>query len=315
MPIVFLTNMPAEREARWREVLARALPEEEIVAGRDVDDTTIDPGAFDIVIAANPPAEALARFPALCFVQSLWAGVEQLVHNPALPPDAPLARLVDPNMAQFMAEAVAAHVMSLHRDHGHYARAQAEGRWAPEPAVYARDRTVGFLGTGELARACMRQLAGFGFQRLGWSRSRRDVEGVETFAGDDGLDAMLARTDILVNLLPLTAATRGMIDARLLAGLKRGAALVNVARGGHVVDADLVAALDAGQLREAVLDVFHDEPLPADHPFWRHPRVHVFPHVAAPTDPESAAAIAAANIRAFRTGGAIAGLVDRTRGY
>ncbi len=315
MPIVFLTNMPAEREARWREVLARALPAEEIVAGQDVDAGSLDPAAFDVAIAANPPAAALARFPALRFVQSLWAGVEQLVHNPALPPEAPLARLVDPNMAQFMAEAVAAHLLSLHRDHGHYARAQAEGRWAPEPAVYARDRTVAFLGTGELARACMRQLAGLDFSLLGWSRSRRDLDGVETFAGDDGLTTMLARTDILVNLMPLTDATRGMIDAALLAQLKPGASLVNVARGGHVVDADLIAALDSGQLSEAVLDVFHEEPLPAEHPFWRHPRVHIFPHVAAPTDPESAAEIAAANIRAFRSGGAIAGLVDRARGY
>jgi glyoxylate/hydroxypyruvate reductase A len=315
MPIVFLTNMPAEREARWRDGLARALPEETIVAGRDVEASGIDPAAFDVVIAANPPAATLERFPALRFVQSLWAGVEQLVHNPALPPDAPLARLVDPNMARFMAEAVTAHVTGLHRDHGHYARAQAEARWAPLPAVYARDRTVAFLGTGELAQACMGRLALLGFRLMGWSRRRRDIAGVETVAGEDGLATMLPRTDVLVNLMPLTAATRGMIDAAFLARLKPGAALVNVARGGHVVDADLIAALDAGQLSEAVLDVFDEEPLPADHPFWRHPRVHVFPHVAAPTDPDSAAAIAAANIRAFRTGGAIAGLVDRARGY
>jgi glyoxylate/hydroxypyruvate reductase A len=315
VPIVFLTNMPAEREARWRDVLARALPEDVIVAGRDVDGSGLDPAAFDVAVAANPPAEALERFPALGFVQSLWAGVEQLVHNPALPTDAPLARLVDPNMARFMAEAVTAHVLGLHRDHGHYARAQAATRWAPRPAAYARERSIGFLGTGELARACMRQLAGLDFSLLGWSRSGRELDGVETFAGDDGLAAMLARADILVNLMPLTDATRGMIDAALLARLKPGAALVNVARGGHVVDVDLIAALDSGQLSEAVLDVFHEEPLPAEHPFWRHPRVHVFPHVAAPTDPESAARIAAANIRAFRTGGAIAGLVDRARGY
>jgi glyoxylate/hydroxypyruvate reductase A len=315
VPIVFLTNMPAEREARWREVLARALPEEEIVAGADVETAGVPVEAFDVVIAANPPAATLERFPSLGFVQSLWAGVEQLVHNPALPPDAPLARLVDPNMARFMAEAVSAHVLALHRDHGHYARAQKEGRWAPAPVTYAHDRTVGFLGTGELARACMARLAALDFTLVGWSRTKREIDGVATFAGDDGLAAMLARTDILVNLLPLTAETRGLIDADLLGRLGPGACLVNVARGGHVVDDDLVAALDDGRLREAVLDVFHEEPLPADHPFWRHPRVHLFPHVAAPTDPESAARIAAANIRAFRTGGAIAGLVDRARGY
>jgi glyoxylate/hydroxypyruvate reductase A len=179
----------------------------------------------------------------------------------------------------------------------------------------ARDRAVGFLGTGELARACMARLRRLGFPLKGWSRRRPRLDGVDTFAGDDGLAAMLAGTDILVNLLPLTPATRRLVDARFLARLKRGAAFVNVARGGHVVEADLLAALDTGRLGEAVLDVFDEEPLPADHPFWRHPRVRVFPHVAAPTDPESAARIAAANIRAFRGGGAITGLVDRGRGY
>jgi len=313
--IVLLTNMPADREARWRDTLARALPEERIVAGAAVEDVGDDPASFDIVIAANPPAEALARFPAIAFVQSLWAGVEQLVHNPALPPDAPLARLVDPAMATAMAEAVAAHVMSLHRDHDHYARAQAEARWSPAPVTLARHRRVGFLGTGELARACMAMLAPLGFRLAGWGRSPRTIAGVETFSGTDGQRTMLAATDVLVNLLPLTPATRGIVDADLLAELKAGAAFVNVARGAHVVDADLLSALDDGQLRAAVLDVFHDEPLPAAHPFWGHPRVRVFPHVAAPTDPDSAAAIAAANIRAFRHGGELVGLVDRDRGY
>jgi len=126
---------------------------------------------------------------------------------------------------------------------------------------------------------------------------------------------MLGEVDILVNLLPLTPETRGIVDARLLAVLQPGTSFVNVARGGHVVDADLLAALDRGQLAEAVLDVFHEEPLPPDHPFWRHPKVHLFPHVAAPTDPASAARIAARNIRAFRQGTPLAGLVDRARGY
>jgi len=313
--VVLITNLDATREARWRDLLARALPEETVVDGAGVDTAGLEPAAFDVAVAANPPAAALARFPALGFVQSLWAGVEPLVDNPALPAGAPLARLVDPAMARAMAQSVTAHVMSLHRDHPHYLRAQAERRWAPAAVTDARDRSVGFLGTGELARACMAQLAPLGFRLSAWSRSRRRLVGVETFSGDDGLDAMLAGTDILVNLLPLTPATRHLVDARLLARLRRGAALVNVARGGHVVDAELLAALDGGRLSEAVLDVFDEEPLPPDHPFWRHPRVRVFPHVAAPTDPESAAEIAAANIRAFRTGGAIAGLVDRGRGY
>ena len=315
LPIVFLSELAPERAAAWCEALARALPEEEIVAGGEVEARGLEPGSFDVAIAANPPAGALARFPALGFVQSLWAGVEPLVDDPALPPTARLARLVDPELARSMAEAVTAHVLALHRDHGHYAHAQAARRWAPLPAIRASDRTIGFLGTGELARASMARLADFGFPLLGWSRSGRQIEGVATFSGADGLATLLGRADILVNLLPLTDATRKIVDARLLAQLPEGAALVNVARGGHVVDADLLAALDAGRLRTAILDVFRVEPLPADHPFWGHPRVFIFPHVAAPTDPVSAAEIAAANVRAFRAGGAVVGLVDRTRGY
>lgn len=311
MPIVLITNMAPEREARWRDMLAEALPEERIVGAADAT----DPSAFDVAIAANPKPEQLEPFTGLRFVQSLWAGVEHIVHNPALPPDAPLARLVDPTMSQAMAEGVTAHVMALHRSHPHYRRAQDARSWEPAPVVSAAERDVAFLGTGELARACMAMLAPLGFRLSGWSRSERAIEGVRTFAGDAGLTAMLREADILVNLVPLTDATRGLIDRAFLARLKPGASLINVARGAHVVDADLLAALDDGRLGEAVLDVFHEEPLADDHPFWRHPRVQVFPHVAAPTDPVSAARIAAANVRAFRQGGAIVGLVDRGRGY
>lgn len=315
MPIVLVTDMPPEREAEWCRILAAAMPEERIVAGAAFAGSGVDAATVDIAIAANPKPAALAPFTALRFVQSLWAGVEHLVDNPALPPRAPLARLVDPTMARFMAEAVLAHVMAMHRDHGRYGRAQSARQWAPAAVCQAGARTVGFLGTGELARACMALLGPVGFALAGWSRSPRAIAGVRTFAGEAGLAVMLGEVDILVNLLPLTPETRGIVDARLLAALEPGASFVNVARGGHVVDADLLAALDRGQLADAALDVFHEEPLPADHPFWRHPKVRVFPHVAAPTDPASAARIAAANVCAFRRGAPLAGLVDRARGY
>ncbi|TVQ29078.1 MAG: glyoxylate/hydroxypyruvate reductase A [Geminicoccaceae bacterium] len=288
------------------------MPEEEI---HPAVDFTGDPATVDVVIAANPAPDKLAPFGSIRFVQSLWAGVEHLVHNPALPPAAPLARLVDPNMSQAMAEGVAAHVLALHRDHARFARSQRQRVWSKDPQKLARERTVGFLGTGELARACMRMLQPLGFSLLGWSRHQRAIDGVATFAGSDGLQTMLGGTEILVNLTPLTAATRGLIDARLLAALPKGAMLINVARGGHVVEADLIDALDRGHLAEAVLDVFEIEPLPADHPFWAHPRIQVFPHVAAQTDPASAAKIAAANIRRFRRGETPHDLVDRQRGY
>ncbi len=312
MPIVLVSNLAPDAERRWVGHLQAAMPSETVHPAVDFDG---DPATVDVVIAANPAPEKLAPFTAIRFVQSLWAGVEHLVHNPALPPDVPLARLVDPNMSRAMAEGVTAHVMALHRDHPRFARGQRERVWSKDPQKLAHERTVGFLGTGELAQACMAMLGDLGFRLLGWSRSPRPIAGVETFAGAEGLATMLGRSEILVNLTPLTAETRGLIDAQLLAALPRGAMLVNVARGGHVVDADLIAALDAGHLAEAVLDVFEVEPLPTDHPFWAHPRVHVFPHVAAQTDPVSAAAIAAANVARFRRGDAPEHLVDRSRGY
>ncbi len=312
MPIVLVSNLQADAERRWVRLLQEAMPEESVHAAVDF---TGDPAAVDIVIAANPSPEKLAPFGGIRFVQSLWAGVEHLVHNPALPPAVPLARLVDPNMSRAMAEGVTAHVMALHRDHPRFARGQRERVWSKDPQKLAHERTVGFLGTGELAQACMAMLGALGFRLVGWSRSHREIAGVDTFAGAEGLAPMLAQTEILVNLVPLTATTRRLIDAGLLASLPRGSMLVNVARGGHVVDADLIAALDSGHLAEAVLDVFEVEPLPTDHPFWAHPRVHVFPHVAAQTDPVSASKIAAANVARFRRGGTPQNLVDRQRGY
>ncbi len=308
---MLVTSLDQAEESAWLAALRATIPAEELVPANGVT----DPARFDVAIVANPRPEQLAPFAALRFVQSLWAGVEKIVSNAALPLDVPLARLIDPTMSQTMAEAVAAHVLALHRNHPHYRRAQNARRWDEAAMVPAHARAVAFLGTGELARASLALLAHLGFERLAWSRAPRPIDGVRTFAGHEGLRAMLAQTDILVNLLPLTPATRGIVDGRLLSALKPGAALVNVARGGHVVDADLLAALDAGQLGEAVLDVFHDEPLPPDHPFWAHPRIQVFPHVAGPTDMVSAAAVAAANIRAFREGRPIIGLVDRGRGY
>ncbi|MFW5680948.1 MAG: 2-hydroxyacid dehydrogenase [Pseudomonadota bacterium] len=312
MPIVLVSNLAADAERRWVDLLQAAMPEEEV---RPAVDFTGDPATVDIVIAANPAPSALAPFTSIRFVQSLWAGVEHLVHNPALPAGVPLARLVDPNMSRAMAEGVTAHVLALHRDHPRFARGQRDRVWSKDPQKLADERTVGFLGTGELARACMAMLGPLGFRLVAWSRTRHEIDGVETFCGAEGLASMLARTEILVNLTPLTAETRGLIDAKLLHGLPKGAMLINVARGGHVVDEDLLAALDEGHLAEAVLDVFEVEPLPTDHPFWRHERVQVFPHVAAQTDPSSAALIAAANVHRFRRGETPAHLVDRGRGY
>jgi glyoxylate/hydroxypyruvate reductase A len=254
-------------------------------------------------VVANPPAGALQGLPNLRLVQSLWAGVDKLLADPTLPAAVPLARMVDPMMNAAMAETALWAVLALQRDFFAYAAQQRRGQWLQHPQRRAQDWRVTVLGQGQMGQAVAAALQRQGFPVQGW---RRDGQ---------PLAPLLAATDVLVNLLPLTPATRGFIDAKWLAQLPRGAALVNLARGAHVVDADLLAALDTGHLRHAVLDVFHAEPLPAGHPYWQHPQVTVLPHVAAATDPRSAAAVVAANVRAALAGRPLANLVDRGRGY
>ena len=309
MRILFLST--TAKPERWLEPLGAALPGDEIVVYPEIG----DPATIECAIVAVPPPGILTGLPNLRLIQSLWVGVESLLRDPTLPGDVPLARLVDPGMTETMTESVLLHVLNAHRDYEAYRAQQREGVWRQIQQVRAQDRRVGFLGLGELGAAAARTLVGLGFAVAGWSRRPKAIDGIETFSGADGLRPFLARTDILVCLLPLTAETRGIIDAATLAALPRGATLINLARGGHVVDDDLLAALDSGQLGRAVLDVFNVEPLPADHPYWTHPRVVVMPHIAAETDPATATSQVVENLRRLRAGEPLRNVVDRTAGY
>jgi glyoxylate/hydroxypyruvate reductase A len=251
----------------------------------------------------------------LRLIQSLWAGVDKLLADASVPADVPLARMVDPAMNEAMAETALWAVLSVQREFFAYARQQHEPVWRQLPQRRADETTVAVLGLGQMGRTCALRLAGNGYRVAGWSRSETKVAGIDTFAGEAALVSVLADADVVVNLLPLTDATRGLFNAQTFARMSRGSALVNLARGAHVVEADLLAALASGQLGHAVLDVFANEPLPAAHPFWSHPRVTVLPHVAALTDPRSAARIVARNVAALREGRALENLVDRSRGY
>jgi len=211
--------------------------------------------------------------------------------------------MVDPRMNATMAQTALWAVASLQRGFFDYAAQQRERVWKQHALRHADEVTVAVLGMGQMGRATAQLLAQQGYRVLGWHR------------GAGPLAPVLAQADVVINLLPLTPATHGLFNAATFAQMRRGASLVNLARGAHVVDADLLAALAGGQLRRAVLDVFATEPLPASHPFWTHPAITVLPHVAAPTDPRSAAAIAARNIAALRRGEALQHLVDHTRGY
>jgi glyoxylate/hydroxypyruvate reductase A len=258
---------------------------------------------------------ALQGLPKLRLIQSLWAGVDRLLRDPSLPADVPLARMVDPAMNQAMAETALWAVLSLHRGFFELAAAQREAYWRTLVQRRADEVPVAVLGLGQMGRAVAQRLVANGYRVTGWSTSPSPVPHIASFAGRAALEEVLASVEIVVNLLPLTAATTALFDRPTLAAMRRGASLVNLARGAHVVDADLLEALDSGQLHRAVLDVFHTEPLPAGHRFWSHPQVSVLPHAAAQTDPRSAARIAAANVQALRAGAALQHLVDRSRGY
>src|SRR5580765_7369411 len=280
----FLYKSDPERGRRWAEVFAHRAPELSFRIWPDVG----DPAAVRFLAAWEPPADLATRFPNLEVLFSSGAGVDQFDFA-ALPPGLPVVRMIEPGIIQGMVEYVSHAVLGLHRDSAEYRRQQQQGVWQPLPVRAATERRVGVLGLGSLGRATLAVLAGFGFECAGWSRSRHAVEGVSCHAGAEELDAFLARTDILVCLLPLTDATRGFLDADRFAKLPRGAGLVQVGRGAQLVEADLLAALDSGQLGEAVLDVTEPEPLPPAHPFWRHPRIQLTPHIASMTQPASAA--------------------------
>ena len=263
----------------------------------------------------RPEPGLLATLPNLKLILSLGAGVDHLLGDPQLPRHLPIVRLVDPYMTDAMSEYVVLQVLRLHRHDLDY-RVQQEARvWRELDQKNAAERRVGILGFGELGRDAAHKLKGLGFDVAGWSRGERAVAGIECHAGAAGLPELLGRSEILVCLLPLTAETEGILNARTLALLPQGAALVNAARGAHLVEEDLIAALASGHISAAVLDVFRDEPLPADHPFWHHPRVVVTPHVAAFTNPATAAPIILDNIRRFEEGRPLLNRVDPARGY
>ncbi|HTT80682.1 MAG TPA: glyoxylate/hydroxypyruvate reductase A, partial [Stellaceae bacterium] len=274
-----------------------------------------DPAAIDYAIVWRPPPGLLASLPNLRLILSLGAGVDHLFGDRQLPRGVPVVRLVDPYLSAAMSEFVALAVLRLHRHDLDYLAQQRAREWREQPQKNAAERPVGILGFGTIGQAAGGMLKALGFSVTGWSRSAKTIPGFATCAGAAGLDALLARSEILVCLLPLTPETAGILNARTFAQLPRGAGLVNAGRGGHLVEADLIPPLDAGQLSGAVLDVFRDEPLPPEHPFWRHPRILVTPHVAGITNPLTAAPIMVEAIRRFEAGLPLANVVDPARGY
>jgi len=309
--VVLLVTPRTEEADVWRQGLTGHLPQIDFRVYPQIG----DPAGIDVALAWKPPHGVLARLPNLKLICSLGMGVDHLLQDPTLPTRVPIARLVDPNMIEQMSEYVLYAILHFHRRFDVYERFQREQRWEELPLPHTALRRIGIMGLGEIGTDCARKAAALGFPVKGWSRTPKSVEGVESFVGMAALESFLARTDILVSVLPLTAETRGIIDARILAGLPRGAYFVNVARGALVVESDLLGALASGQVEGAILDVVETEPLPAASALWTHPKVKLTPHIAGLTNPLTAVRPIADNIGRLSEGLPLLHLIDRDLGY
>lgn len=270
---------------------------------------------IEIVLAWKPPAGLIASFPNVKLIVSLGMGVDHLLADDRLPAGVPIVRIMDEGLVGQMSEYAIYWALRHHREIDRYAASQRARQWKPEDFVDTIDRRVGVMGLGSIGQDTAAKFAALGFPTAGWSRTARTLPGIETFHGADGFQRFLARTDILVDVLPLTRDTRNLLDAKAFATLPKGAYLINMARGGHVVDEALLAALESGQVSGAALDVFNVEPLPADHPYWTHPKVHVTPHIAGATNPRTASPGVIDNIKRLRAGQPLQHTVDPKTGY
>jgi glyoxylate/hydroxypyruvate reductase A len=308
-PMVLLIQA---REPRpFVEEFARCMPALKVRVWPDVG----APEDISFAFVSRITPGVLGGLPNLKFVASLLAGVEHLVSNPEIPLDLPIVRTGSPHGDAMMTEYVLMHVLRHHRNVPAYALQQGRAEWTGIPQKPSNERGIGFLGLGLLGRAAALCVRDHGFKVFAWTRNPRQEVGITCFSGPEGLGAMLSSAEILVNLLPATRETEDIVNAAFLAKLPRGAQFINVARGQHVVDADLIAALDSGQLTAATLDAFREEPLPAESMLWRHPRITIMPHVARRALPQDSVPQVVENIRRARAGVPLQLVVDRQVGY
>jgi len=308
--MTLLYKSTPERGRVWKELFAREAPEIGFRIWPDVG----DPGDVRYLAVWVPTPDLIASLPNLEVLFSVGAGVDQFDLG-QIPDRVQVVRMIEPLLTQGMAEYVALATLALHRNLVDYVAAQRERRWAPIELVPAAERRVSVMGLGAMGHAALEALRPFGFQLAGWSRSERSIEGVRCFAGPQSLDAFLERSDILICLLPLTPETRGILCRKTFDRLPRSAGLINAARGAHLIEQDLLAALADGQLSAAVLDVLTEEPPPGDHPFWNHPRILITPHMASNTSTEFGGRALLDNVLRHERGEEMVGVVQRELGY
>ncbi|MEM6940149.1 MAG: glyoxylate/hydroxypyruvate reductase A [Pseudomonadota bacterium] len=310
MPVNVLFAARPERWVDYEAPLRAALAKADIEAHLSME---ISPKEVDyIVYAPNSTLQDFTPYVRAKAVLNLWAGVEQITGNQTL--QIPLARMVDPGLTQGMVEWVCAHVLRYHLGLDADTK-RSNAAWEPRQVPLAADRQIVVLGLGALGHAVAHALLGLGFRVAGWSRRAKTVQGVQCLSGEDGLREALARAEILVLLLPDTPGTENTLNTETLALMPRGAFVINPGRGPLIDDGALIAALDAGQIANATLDVFRSEPLPPGDPYWAHPKVTVTPHIAAETRPSTASEVIAENIRRGEAGQPFLHLVDRAAGY
>jgi len=309
MRILFYSADTSNQDA-WLHALRSALPAAEI-APWEAGDTR----SADYAIVWKPPAAMLAAHPELKAVFNLGAGVDAILQLGVVPDDLPLIRIDDGGMAEQMAEFATQATLRYYRRLDQYEQQARQGQWLPLEPFEKEDFGVGILGMGVLGQRIATSLQHFGFTVHGWSRTGKDVPGMNSFAGAEQLPAFLQRSRVLICMLPLTPETTGILNRTTLSQLPRGAYLINLARGGHLVEADLLPLLEQGQLAGATLDVFAHEPLEPAHPFWRDTRITITPHISALTVRSIAAQQIAEKLEALQQGLPVAGLVDRRLGY
>ncbi|ADZ90580.1 2-hydroxyacid dehydrogenase [Marinomonas mediterranea] len=311
-PIPFCSRLTSNEQLLWIDKLSNLLPEETIRPCSELSD--LERHAADFAIVANPDPKELLTLPNLIWVQSVWAGVERMLEE--LPNVSfNIARMVDPNLSKTMSEAVLSWVLYLHRDMPAYLKQQQKAEWHQHFVAQPEEVQIGVLGLGELGQVCAKRLKGNYFRVSGWSRSQKELEGIECYSGEEGLDSILSQSDIIVILLPSTPSTKELINLETVKKMKPGAQIINFGRGPIIDEDALLYGLNTGLIKHAVLDVFNREPLPRSHAFWTYPSITVLPHISAPTNPDTASVIVANNIRAYRNLNMLPECVDVKKGY